>query len=307
MTDNGEPQAQGSWHPDPTGRNKWRWQSSPGVWTDTVSDGTSTSTDPMRPTQPPDATDPAHQNDETSARSRATTADPSASAGRASKAVKRLGIVVAAVVVLLVVVAVIGAIAGDDSTGDSDSDRTVSSAPQSGRSLTEREIECARDYAVGLEISRDRMMWLQDDRSREGIFSWSNGHWVSYEKIMSDCTPEVVREARATSTNEAVAEASEAACRQKIDRAQFFGESWAREGQTALTAGYDDATLAYDVAILTYDQMLDASLEARDCATALGWDEVSQALDALIDEAPDLRRQLVAHCEAAFAASGFIC
>ncbi len=32
MTDNGEPQAQGAWHPDPTGRNKWRWQSSPGVW-----------------------------------------------------------------------------------------------------------------------------------------------------------------------------------------------------------------------------------------------------------------------------------
>ena len=307
MTDNREPQAQGSWHPDPTGRNKWRWQSSPGVWTDTVSDGTSTSADPIRPTQPSDASDLAGHDGQTSAEGPATNAGPSPSPGRASRAARRLGIVVAAVVALLIVVAVIGVIAGGDSTGDSDPDRTASSATQSERSLTVSEIECARDYAVSLEISQDRMQWLKDDRSREGIFNWSNGHWVSYEKIMNDCTPEVVREARTTATTEATTEASEAACRQKIDRAQFFGESWAQEGQTALTAGYDDATLAYDVAMLTYDQMLDASLGAQDCATALGWDELSQALDALIDEAPDLRRQLVAHCEAAFAASGFIC
>ena len=92
---------------------------------------------------------------------------------------KRLGTVVAVVVVLFLAVVVIGAITGENSTSDSDPDRAVSSASQTGHSLTERETECAQDYAVSLEISQDRMQWLKDDRSRDGIFDWSNGHWVS--------------------------------------------------------------------------------------------------------------------------------
>lgn len=53
--------------------------------------------------------------------------------------------------------------------------------------LTTREVQCARDYDDTLSISRDRMLWLKEDRSRDGIFEWTGGHWVSYQKVMDIC------------------------------------------------------------------------------------------------------------------------
>lgn len=50
--------------------------------------------------------------------------------------------------------------------------------------LTAREKTCANNWET---ISHDEMLRMKRDRSIDGIYSWSGGYWVSYEKIMDIC------------------------------------------------------------------------------------------------------------------------
>ena len=272
-------EAAGSWQPDPSGRHQLRFRAASGEWTDHVADGSAVGRDPMPAISPP----------------------PPEAPSRGKRTAKGCGVAVAALLGLLIVLAVVGLLLGDNG----DTDMPASTA------LSDHEIECARDYDDTLSISQDRMRWLKEDRSRDGIFSWSNGHWVSYGKVMDLCrilsttstTPTTVTTPKPGASDSI----SEADCRQAVARAQFLGESWAQEGQAVFTAAFNDATLAYDVAMLTYDQMMGAAAQARDCSAALGWTDASNAIGDLIDISPSLRNDLRTHCEAAFAPFGFDC
>lgn len=50
--------------------------------------------------------------------------------------------------------------------------------------LTSSEKACADNWPT---ISRSEMLRMKNDRSIDGIYSWSDGYWVSYGKIMDIC------------------------------------------------------------------------------------------------------------------------
>ena len=50
--------------------------------------------------------------------------------------------------------------------------------------LTARERTCADNWEA---ISYSEMLRMKRDRSIDGIYDWSGGYWVSYEKIMDIC------------------------------------------------------------------------------------------------------------------------
>lgn len=50
--------------------------------------------------------------------------------------------------------------------------------------LTARERACADDWET---ISYSEMLQMKRDRSIDGIYDWSDGYWVSYDKIMDFC------------------------------------------------------------------------------------------------------------------------
>ena len=50
--------------------------------------------------------------------------------------------------------------------------------------LTAREKTCADNWDT---ISYAEMRRLKRDRSIDGIYDWSGGYWVSYDKIMDIC------------------------------------------------------------------------------------------------------------------------
>ena len=50
--------------------------------------------------------------------------------------------------------------------------------------LTARERTCADNWET---ISYSEMVRMKQDRSIDGIYDWSGGYWVSYEKIMDIC------------------------------------------------------------------------------------------------------------------------
>ena len=54
----------------------------------------------------------------------------------------------------------------------------------SGAELTAREKACADNWET---ISHAEMLRMKQDRSMDGIYSWSGGYWVSYKKIMDIC------------------------------------------------------------------------------------------------------------------------
>lgn len=54
----------------------------------------------------------------------------------------------------------------------------------SGSELTAREKACADNWET---ISHTEMLRMKRDRSIDGIYDWSGGYWVSYEKIMDIC------------------------------------------------------------------------------------------------------------------------
>ena len=54
----------------------------------------------------------------------------------------------------------------------------------SGSELTAREKSCADNWET---ISHSEMLRMKRDRSIDGIYDWSGGYWVSYEKIMDIC------------------------------------------------------------------------------------------------------------------------
>ena len=50
--------------------------------------------------------------------------------------------------------------------------------------LTAREKACADNWET---ISYAEMRRMKEDRSIDGIYDWSGGYWVSYDKIMDIC------------------------------------------------------------------------------------------------------------------------
>ena len=50
--------------------------------------------------------------------------------------------------------------------------------------LTDREKACADNWET---ISHAEMRQMKRDRSIDGIYDWSGGYWVSYDKIMDIC------------------------------------------------------------------------------------------------------------------------
>ncbi len=60
----------------------------------------------------------------------------------------------------------------------------ASGTSTSGSELTDREKACADNWET---ISHDEMLRMKRDRSIDGIYDWSGGYWVSYEKIMDIC------------------------------------------------------------------------------------------------------------------------
>ena len=50
--------------------------------------------------------------------------------------------------------------------------------------LTASEKACADDWE---SISHAEMLRMKQDRSIDGIYEWSGGYWVSYDKIMEIC------------------------------------------------------------------------------------------------------------------------
>lgn len=53
-----------------------------------------------------------------------------------------------------------------------------------GSELTARERACADNWET---ISHSEMLRMKRDRSIDGIYDWSGGYWVSYDKIMDIC------------------------------------------------------------------------------------------------------------------------
>lgn len=53
-----------------------------------------------------------------------------------------------------------------------------------GSELTAREKACADNWEG---ISYSEMLRMKRDRSIDGIYDWSGGYWVSYDKIMDIC------------------------------------------------------------------------------------------------------------------------
>ena len=50
--------------------------------------------------------------------------------------------------------------------------------------LTAQEKACADNWET---ISHAEMLRMKKDRSIDGIYEWSGGYWVSYDKIMEIC------------------------------------------------------------------------------------------------------------------------
>lgn len=55
---------------------------------------------------------------------------------------------------------------------------------RSATTLTDAERQCADNWET---ISHSEMRRMKADRSIDGIFEWSGGYWVSYDKIMEIC------------------------------------------------------------------------------------------------------------------------
>ena len=58
------------------------------------------------------------------------------------------------------------------------------STPTSAAELTASEKECADNWET---ISYSEMLRMKQDTSIDGIYDWSGGYWVSYDKIMDIC------------------------------------------------------------------------------------------------------------------------
>ena len=58
------------------------------------------------------------------------------------------------------------------------------STPRDAAELTANEKACANNWET---ISHSEMLRMKQDRSIDGIFEWSGGYWVSYNKIMDIC------------------------------------------------------------------------------------------------------------------------
>lgn len=50
--------------------------------------------------------------------------------------------------------------------------------------LTTQEKACADNWET---ISHAEMLRMKQDKSIDGIYGWSGGYWVSYDKIMEIC------------------------------------------------------------------------------------------------------------------------
>ena len=50
--------------------------------------------------------------------------------------------------------------------------------------LTAQEKACADNWET---ISHAEMLRMKQDKSIDGIYEWSGGYWVSYNKIMEIC------------------------------------------------------------------------------------------------------------------------
>ena len=77
-----------------------------------------------------------------------------------------------AMLAIAVAVSVVIAACGTSGTGTS------------GSELTASEKACADNWET---ISHSEMLRMKRDRSIDGIYDWSGGYWVSYEKIMDIC------------------------------------------------------------------------------------------------------------------------
>ena len=82
-----------------------------------------------------------------------------------------------AMLAIAVAVSVAIASCGTSSTG-------TSGTATSGSELTASEKACADNWET---ISHSEMLRMKRDRSIDGIYDWSGGYWVSYEKIMDIC------------------------------------------------------------------------------------------------------------------------
>ncbi len=60
---------------------------------------------------------------------------------------------------------------------------TMSCGP-GGTELTAQERACADNWET---ISHAEMLRMKQDKSIDGIYEWSGGYWVSYDKIMEIC------------------------------------------------------------------------------------------------------------------------
>jgi len=98
---------------------------------------------------------------------------------------KAVGIGVAAMIVL-VVVAVVVVRPGDDEPATPAGTTTTRPPPMTvdPDELTTAEKRCADNWPT---ISYIEMRRMKADRSIDGIFDWSGGYWVSYDKIMDIC------------------------------------------------------------------------------------------------------------------------
>ena len=189
----------GQWANDPTGRYRWRWCSSPGVWTDLVSDGSRTFKDPTPPPPPPDVashpSDPSPprerdiredyrrsiQEDSDRATQGLSTDEPMRFGGKTStKSGGGFGKWVAGGVVALLLVWFLWAMSG----GDENPSRDENPSQSEDSSLTAREKACADNWGT---VSHAEMLRMKQDSAIDGIYEWSGGYWVSYDKIMDIC------------------------------------------------------------------------------------------------------------------------
>jgi|GEM_PF-3229875 len=87
--------------------------------------------------------------------------------------------------VVVVSLSVVGAlIGGDDEEADTAPVTTDAGTSMSDLELTTSEKTFADHWDT---ISHAEMLRMKRDRSIDGIYDWSGGYWVSYEKIMDLC------------------------------------------------------------------------------------------------------------------------
>lgn len=100
--------------------------------------------------------------------------------------VLRAAAVVAAALIVLIVIAAVVSDTGDD-TDEPAATTTARPAPAATvdpDDLTAAECRCADNWPT---ISYIELRRRKADRSIDGIFDWSGGYWVSYDKIMDIC------------------------------------------------------------------------------------------------------------------------